>query len=61
MWVLYVFSRHVVGSEANENLGRNERRIVSNHGYKRSKSNHYYRNRCLAITNRLQVMMELHT
>ena len=31
------------------------------HGYKRSKSNHYYRNRYLAITNRLQVMMELHT
>ncbi len=30
MWVLYVFSRHLVGSEANENLGRNERRIVSN-------------------------------
>ena len=30
MWVLYVFGRGFVGLRANENLGRNERRIVSN-------------------------------
>ena len=61
MWVLYVFGRGFVGLRANENLGRNERRLLAIHGYKGQKSNSYYRNKCLAIISRLQVMMELHT
>ena len=35
--------------------------LLAIHGYKGRKSNSCYRNRCLAIISRLQVMMELHT
>ena len=35
--------------------------LLAIHGYKGRKSNSYYRNKCLAIISRLQVMMELHT
>ena len=34
--------------------------LLAIHGYKGRKSNSCYRNRCLAIISRLQVMMELH-
>ena len=35
--------------------------LLAIHGYKGRKSNSCYRNKCLAIISRLQVMMELHT
>ena len=51
-----------VGLRANENLGRNERRIVRNPKLWERKSNSYYLNYHVSPSpGRLQVMMEPHT